>query len=401
MKNIIKKVLNKIVDYITYFLAYIFNILPHPKDYLVFESNSDLQDNTKALFDFMLDNNLDKKYNLIWVIRDFKKIEKYTKKYKTVKFIKFYTRRHIMGYFKMLYYTSIAKYTFYSHAFIGVPTNKKQIRFFLTHAAVPIKNSKNMFWNYKNNTYILSTSEFAAFYRCLTFNGGIEKVQMLGFPRNDYFFKNNKQIKKVLNIESFKKIIIWMPTFKHHISGDRNDFMSSKENDITILSPKNMKKINESLSQNNNLLIIKFHPAQDKKFVSTINDSNILTISNEELAEKNVELYSLLGICDALITDFSSVYFDYLLTNRMIGFDLCDAKDYKNGVGFLMKNPTCYMPGDKIYCIKDFIDFLDNVNNNIDNFKSERELLRSKVHNYLDGNSSKRIIEFLKLGGDK
>lgn len=392
-----KKVLSLIKNSLLAIFSFIVNLFNKKKNVILFESNSDFCDNPRALFDYMIEINLNQKYEIVWVVKKIDKMKKYFGKFKNVRFIEYSKPSLSKKFFKMIYFYSIAKYTFYSHEFLGVPTNKKQIRFFMTHAAVPLKNSKNLFWNYKKNTYVLSTSEFAAFYRCLTFGGGLEKFQLLGFPRNDKMLNASDIIKKKLDLNGYEKVILWMPTFKHNSNKKRNDYNDNSNDDITLLSVDNIKKINDYLKKKNMFLIIKFHPAQDLSFVKDIKISNIKTMVNDQLLDNDIDIYDLVGIADALITDFSSIYFDYLLLDRPIGFEIGDITQYKKGLGFLVENPLDYMPGNKIKNFDDIINFLNNVYLNNDSFAKERKILCEKVHKYKDNLSSKRIIEFLNI----
>ena len=133
------------------------------------------------------------------------------------------------------------------------------------------------------------------------------------------------------------------------------------------------------------------------KYVNEYNLSNVKSYTNEKLLKEKTELYSILGVSDALITDFSSVYFDYLLVNKPIAFELADKKAYENGRGFLVENPLDYMPGHKIYNVDDFLKFITDLVNDNDIYKNERDILCDKIHKYKDGKSSERILKMLGL----
>ena len=55
-------------------------------------------------------------------------------------------------------------------------------------------------------------------------------------------------------------------------------------------------------------------------------------------------MYVLLRNADALITDYSSAYFDYMLLNRPIAFTVEDIEEYRKKRGFVFDNPFEYMP---------------------------------------------------------
>lgn len=363
---------------------------------IIFESNSDFSDNPRALFDYMVQQGLDKKYQLVWIVKDMEVVKPFRQEYPNVLFIPFHRSGLNAGYLLMMYYFSIASFAFYSHKLIGIPYKKNQVRVFMTHAAVPVKDSRDQFWPADQNTYILSTSEFAAYYRCLSFRGGIERCRFLGFPRNDKLFLDGTELKKRLKLDRFRKLILWMPTFKHS-TGHRDDFHSKEKKDISLLTAENLVVVNECLAQANIGLVIKFHPAQNLKFVEDVNMSHIVTIDNKKLISLNLPLYTLLGCADALMTDFSSVYFDYLLLDRPLAFELTDKESYASGIGFLMEEPLDFMPGSKIFSLQDLLKFIHDLDESRDPFRKEREILRWKTHNHLDGDASRRIVEYLKL----
>lgn len=144
-------------------------------------------------------------------------------------------------------------------------------------------------------------------------------------------------------------------------------------------------------------MIIKPHPGQDLNYFSAFKNEHILVLTNSDFEDKNIELYEFLSITDSLITDYSSVYIDYLLTEKPIGFTIDDLEDYKNGLGFLIDNPKNYMPGQMIKTSSDFIDFIEDLNNDNDNYKDEREKMLNLFHNQKDGKSSERILKYFNL----
>lgn len=94
-------------------------------------------------------------------------------------------------------------------------------------------------------------------------------------------------------------------------------------------------------------MTIKLHPLSESSPDRLRKFNNISVIDQETFEKNGVGLYSLLGRADALITDYSSVYFDYLLLDRPIGFAVGDMKDYEGERGFTVDNPYEYMPGEK------------------------------------------------------
>lgn len=296
----------------------IFSIFPLDSKKIMFESNSEIKDNSKELFLKFLDFRLNDRYKLVWAVENPRECAENYKNYNNVIFIKKKKTKSFS--LRFLYHCCTAKYCFYTHNLLGQRTRNGQQKIFLTHGT-PIKDTRGMFWAPYENTDIISTSDFAAYLRCKTFEGGNDIVRILGFPRNDSLFKLDEETDTYFNKIKKDKFIIWLPTFKHHnISVDRQDFDEDKDSDISILSSDFMEDLNDYLKEKDILLLIKYHPSQNLDYVSLKTYSNLITLTNEQLEKNNVDLYSLMGKSDALITDFSSVYIDYLLVDKPIGF---------------------------------------------------------------------------------
>ncbi len=213
-----------------------------------------------------------------------------------------------------------------------------------------------------------------------------------GLPRLDDMFASENQIDK-LGVEVLdKKVIIWMPTFRKLKNSKRND--SLKEFNLgfpLIESIEELKKLNKLLQQRNLFLIIKIHPLQELSNINLTELDNITMITNEMMQEKDINLYKLLGETDALLTDYSSVSFDYLLLNKPIGYILDDMKEYK--IGFSIRDIFRFMPGPKIMTFEELQGFFNDVADGKDNYINERNELRNYCHRYQDNKNSKRFIE--------
>ncbi len=357
-------------------------LTPVKKNLILFESIGDMSDNSYPVFEYLLNNT--RKYRFVWVVKD-------PKKYKNSKRVKYiaYTLRSV----KSIYYFAKAKYCFYTHEPCGIQNKKKQFRIYLTHG-FSYKNTKNQFWDVDFNTAVIRMSDY---HRQLgdACNPGEMKISLsLGYPRTDVLVTGASMPENIR--KGYDKLFVWLPTFRTH----KNDFTVYKNSaveEFSLISPNNLKKINETLKSCNSLLIIKYHPSQKLEKADFEELTNIKTLSNDDLLNSGVKLYDLLSVSDALITDFSSVFADYLLTDKPIAFELSDYRNYADGKGFIIDDPLEHMPGKFIYNLSDFNDFINDVVSGKDDYKEKRKKERDMIHKYQDGNSTVRILKYFKF----
>ena len=195
-----------------------------------------------------------------------------------------------------------------------------------------------------------------------------------------------------------------MPTFRKAGVGK---MIESKINlregyDFPLMkSERDISLLNSFCLEHNLLLLIKRHPyqvrymAEDKKF------SNIIFICNNDLIERNIDLYSLLRYTDALISDYSSVSIDFLLLNKPIAFSLDDYEQYKNKRGFVFDNPLEYMPGHHLYNFDDLKSFLLDVAEGKDPYADDRKKIMPLVHNPCDNYCERIWNKILELSVEK
>ena len=216
----------------------------------------------------------------------------------------------------------------------------------------------------------------------------------IGFPVHDILYSNNSGDLSKLTETQYKKVILWMPTFRKSVNG-RNDLKYEQKYGIPIInSIENYEKLNQLLVKENVLLIIKIHPMQDLREIKLPSLSHIRILDGKSVKELNIDNYRLMKDTDALISDYSSVAYDYLHLDRPIGYTMDDADDY---VGFIVDNPQEYIAGPIIYCYNDLCNFIKSVINNEDLYIVERQKLFNKIWEYKDGNSSHRLAKHMNL----
>lgn len=360
------------------------NLFPINDKSIVFESLNDLDCNSGALYNYILENNLNKVYKITWLIKDKKNIP--LNKVKNVKFVNFYKR----SFFDKIRIIN-SKYLIWDN----VPlyrSSDKQISIYLTHGFPGIKNAKGLINVPEDCNYVLLTTSKLKKYSKDQFNlTNKTKFINCGLPRNDFLFCKNNELSKLTN-KKYSKIILWMPTFRKTKNSNRNDSNKNYDLGIPLLNTNDeVNELNKLLKKYNFLLILKIHGGQDQSVIKLKDLSNFKILTSEQEKEKEINLYKLIACTDALITDYSSVSYDYLLLNKPIGYIISDIKEYK--LGFSFRNILDYMPGSHIKNIKDLYVFIDELNLNKDKYKNQRKKVLDLVNDFQDNNNCKRIID--------
>jgi len=103
-----------------------------------------------------------------------------------------------------------------------------------------------------------------------------------------------------------------------------------------------------------------------------------------------------LGYSDLLITDYSSVYFDYLLIDKPVIFVPTDIEEYSQKRGFLLEPYDFWTPGPKVYNQDNLLNSILANLNEPNKYKKERNLINSMINYYKDNKSSERVWNLIK-----
>lgn len=363
------------------------------KRYIILESNPDLSDNTYALYKELLKNKVNEKYKIFWFVQNKKKFKNIH--VKNIYFINFFGESTFFEKLKSRYIGLTAKYIIDCNKLI-YKKNKRQKRLFLGHG-MPYKSAKEYCNLIGEIDYSLSLSPFFNNILADLLLTNENKMVPLGFPRNDDLFSKSKNINSLLKNKSYKKVVIWLPTYRQRINKNSNLSMDNffELGLPVIYNIKNLKEINNLLKKLDILLVLKPHPAQDLSVIKAEDLSNFIILTNKDLENANINLYEFLGQTDGLITDYSSVYYDYLLTDKPIAITTDDFEEYKKVFEFVYDDIYHVIKGEYINTIEDFKNFLNNISTGNDIAKNERLNAKQTLHKFQDGNSSKRVYDFL------
>lgn len=394
-KYLFRGLLN-IFGYALYFISF---LIPRKKDIWIFGSWSGkrFSDNSKYLFLYIVNNH--KEITPIWISKN-RDIIKKLRDYKC--------RAYHMYELEGIYYNLRARYIFSDNYFDSVNfwccggatkiqlwhgsglkkfgpdaknlrSNKPFIKYIYLYFAP---------WMFIKNDYIIISSNFFTDKFISIFSIKKENLLVTGLPRNDLMFGNiygadmiDAEIyNKIINIKSNfidSKLILYMPTFRDE---DRN------KDSINI--KLDLEQLNNFLNQINGVFIIKVHP--NINFNIEHDYERIMNIPS------NFDIYPVLQNIDILVTDYSSIYSDFLLTDKPIIFYPYDLDKYLKEDRELFFNYKEYTPGPKAIKFEELLYWINYFIIGNDEFTDFREKIRNLFFTYIDGKSSDRIYHFIK-----
>ncbi|MFQ9696320.1 MAG: CDP-glycerol glycerophosphotransferase family protein [Zhenhengia sp.] len=357
---------------------------------IIFESSPDFADNTRAVFEYMVVNKLNDKYKMIWLVNkpnDFKHVD-----VANTIFCPMYPK-NIVEQIQRVWHIATAKYIIVCNRGIAKYNNKtKSIN--LWHGS-GLKACKELKLVLDCCDDVLTSSEFYKPIFAKELQVEYKKLRCLGYPRNDWMFVESDDLERLNIALKDEKVIMWMPTFRQHKNGKRFDVTVESALGLPIIEDESMlEELNRQLEVYKLRLIIKIHPAQDLSFIKVENLSHICLLTNQDIEEKGVNLYKIVGRCDALITDYSSIYVDYMMLDRPMAFTLDDLEDYRANKGFVFENPLSYMPGNHLYTFEDMKCFIEELAKGQDRWQEERRSTNNLFNQYHDGQSCKRFCEY-------
>lgn len=277
---------------------------------------------------------------------------------------------------------------------IGTYMNQKQFRPESKLLRLANKLTTRGFWA---DHHILTTSDFSAVILGKAFGVDGRKVIISGYPRNyepicdkpiKYVPQHEKSSYEEIKeyIEDGYKIIGYFPTFR-----DKRETL--------IFGTESIEEINRFLDYCESVKIKfvgKFHFAgKNDKFGDFENHKAFINLPSE------ADVYTFLDQLDILMTDYSSIYFDFLLWNRPILFFPYDLEYYRDEDRGLIFDYEEFTPGPKAYSIEELQTFFSQ---NIDvisekyevQYRQKADLLKKKIFGDYNNMGIEHLITQIK-----
>lgn len=380
------------VKYFRYYLKY--KVDEHV---IVFESfmGRTYSDSQKAMYKAMLEDGFFKEYTFVWA---FKNPENYEfLKNENTKLVKYNSK----DFYK---YMSKAKYWITNSRLPEYLIKKKDQKYIQCWHGTPLKrlgfdieveggNALNTIKEIKEKyeedakryDYMLSPSAFCTEKFTSAFNlkklNKQDVIVEMGYPRNDYLFNHTKQdvdsLKDSLGIPKDKKVILYAPTWRDNQHTAGVGYTYNLNIDFDRLKEKLEKEY---------VIIFRTHYFVSNSFDFEKYKGFIFNMSNHDDVN---ECYIL---SDIIITDYSSVFFDYANLKRPMLFYMYDLDEYQGKLrDFYFSLDE--LPGPIVKTQEELENEILDVANYEEKYKEKYNAFNAKF-NYLDsGDCSKRVID--------
>lgn len=212
----------------------------------------------------------------------------------------------------------------------------------------------------ENYTYVLTTSRALVPLMAESFAVPESRIKVWGQPRNDGLFRRidrNALLEGIYGpLPAYEKAVLYAPTFRDH--GKIRLFP---------FEDFDREKLEDFLEREKMILFLRTH-IDEKGSAKACLGQRIRYMGNEEAED----VTGILGIFDCLITDYSSIYVDYLLLDRPMIFLPYDQEQYldERGMNFPYEEVT---PGPKPDTMEAFLNCLKDCKNHAEEWQKERQ----------------------------
>ena len=249
---------------------------------------------------------------------------------------------------------------------------------------------------YKKIDKIFTTSKMCMLLTSAFTASPEDKYEITGNPRTDLVMLSDgkRNLEKLLGISlENKKVIFNMPTFYvHENSGIENG--STELNDAIKIKNFDYEKFNQFLIDNNIICISKVHHGEERSITNKVknrNLENMIFISNDDLESKDLDLYEVLNAADILITDYSSIYGDFLFMDKPTIFVNTDMDIYEKERGIILQPYDFWAAGPKVQEQDSLSKEIIKCISDKEYYKKERNTIRDIFYYHKDDKSSARV----------
>lgn len=367
---------------------YIHSFLNKPvkKDWILFESffGKNYSDSPKYIYEY-LSKNYPGKYRCIWVID--KRNSKIPYKHRRIKrfSIRYYYYLARCGYFvfnsRQPEWAVKRPESVFLETWHGTPLKKLVFDIEDITSASP-KYKQQVYKQSRAWDYLIAPNAFSSetFRRCFMFENTMLET---GYPRNDILHAPDRdklafEIRCKLGIPSDKKTILYAPTWRDDEYYGKGQYKFELQMDLDYMK--------EKLGDEYVLLLRTHYFIADALDVSALGGFALNLSKYDDISE-------LYLISDILITDYSSVFFDYANLKRPMLFFTYDLEKYRDVLRGFYIDIEKEVPGPLLFTTEEVVEAVKNIASIEKEYAARYEVFYNRFCEWEDGHSSQKVVE--------
>lgn len=363
-----------------------FSKLPIKENWVMFESffGRQYSDSPRSIYEYMAQNN-DNNYRFIWTIED----KKTDIPYGATK-VKRYSLRYV-------YYLARCKYFVFNVRQPQMFKKRDGMVFLETWHGTPLKRlvfdqeevlaatplyKEQFFRQAKEWDYLVAPNEFSSevFRGCFMFQNTMLET---GYPRNDVLHAKDRdeharELRKQLGIPENKTTILYAPTWRDDEYYDKGQYKFELK--------LNLQQMREELGDDYVVLLRTHYYIADAIDLSDMEGFAMNFCKHSDIAE-------LYLVSDILITDYSSVFFDYAGLRRPVLFYTYDLEKYRDMLRGFYISIEEDVPGPLAFTTGEVISYIKNIDAVMEQYKERYDVFYKRFCSWEDGQAAKKVVE--------
>ena len=348
-------------------------------------------DQPKYIYEEMLRRGMDKEYTLVWGLRENKMDLPIPGKCKKVRYLSlryFWTvlrSQTIINNSRFPYFLVTNPKSFFLQTWHGTPLKRlglDQDEVYMPNTTTE-RYKANILRSSRQWDYMLSQNRFSSERFCSAFALKPEQMLEFGYPRNDILSLPTEEQQKIvdkvrtaLSIPKGKRIVMYAPTFRD------DDTKQAKYNHTF---PFDLNAMARDLGEDT-VLLLRLHYLVSQTVGKEIKEPNIIDASSYP------DITELYLTADTMITDYSSVMFDYAITKKPMVFYMYDLENYRDKLrGFYFD--LSELPGPMTEHYEEMIAYAAAPECFETDYREKYDAFRAKFNYLDDGKAAARTVD--------
>lgn len=376
--------------WLKFLYKHIFRKLPRKDNLVFFESflGKNYSDNPKYIYEY-LDAHYPE-YKTVWSFNEKTTIPGKAKQVQRFSLRYFYTlarAKYWVNNSRMPYYLQKRKEGVYLQTWHGTPLKRLVFDMDDVYLAGSQDYKANFYtqsrrWDYLNSANAFSTK---IFQRAFQYDNPMLEY---GYPRNDILYKRNNtddimNLKKKLGIPTDKKVVLYAPTWRDDDYVARGQYNFNLELDLKDMQ----KQLGEQY-----IIIVRTHSLVSEMLDLSAYEGFAFNFSNyDDIAE-------LYLVSDIMITDYSSVFFDYANLKRPILFFTFDLEKYRDKLRGFYLDIENELPGPLLKTSDEVMNAIKNIEQVKEEYAVKYENFYKRFCSWENGTASEQTVKRVFLG---